>query len=159
MLLERDNKMKPVYQKALKLMFLLIVMNAIGAVGSLFITSDALNWYYRLPLAPFTPPAVVFAVVWPVLYVLMAIAAFLCWGKASPRWFSLFSAMTLLWPFVFFRLREITGGFIVIVLMFMCYMPLMRDFGRVSHASAWLLVPVGIWTVFAAYLNGWLVVF
>lgn len=151
--------MKLVYQNALKLMFLLIVMNAVGAVGALFVTSDALTWYHRLPLAPLTPPAVVFAVVWPILYVLMAIAAFLCWNKASPRWFCLFSAMTLLWPFVFFRLREVTGGFIVILLMLICYVPLMRDFGRVSRASAYLLMPVGLWTVFAAYLNGWLVFF
>lgn len=146
--------MKPVYQKAFRLMFLLIVMNAVGAIGALFVTPSALEWYHQLKLATLTPPDIVFGIVWTILYTLMAISAFLTWQKTSPRWFCLFTAMTLLWPFVFFYLKSIVGGMIVIGLMLILYVPLIRGFWYVSRPAGILLIPVGLWTLFASYLNG-----
>ncbi len=148
--------MKPVYQKALRLLFLLLIINAIGAIGGMFVTEDALNWMNSLHQPPFMPPDIAFAVVWPVIYVLAAIAGFLTWGKTSPRWYVLFLAGVLIWPFVFFKFRALSAAFALTAFIVFALGRCIYAFYRVSKPAAWLLAPVMGWCVFALYLGGWL---
>lgn len=143
--------------KAGRLFFLLLFTNAVGYVGSGFLTPEARVWYHTLQQAPLTPPDMVFGVVWTILYFLMAVSAFLVWGKASPRWFVMQLAMTLIWPFVFFYLREMGIALGVAVLLAFFLILAIRDFARASHTAAALLLPVLLWSMFAIYLNTYVV--
>lgn len=139
--------------KALRLFFLLVFTNVVGYVGSGFVTSEALGWYHALPLAPLTPPDAVFGFVWTGLYFLMAFSAFAVWGKASPRWFVMQLAMSLIWPFTFFYLREIGIALGIAVLMAFFLILAIRDFYRVNRVAGLLLIPALGWSLFAVYLN------
>ncbi len=142
-----------VWQKALRLFYLLVLTNAVGYIGSTFTNPEALAWYDTLIQSKLTPPDMYFGLVWAILYFCMAIAAFLAWGKTSPRPFVLQLAFNLIWPFAFFYLKSPIGAFVILLIMMYFIVETIREFGRVSKAAGWLMVPVLFWTIFAGYLN------
>lgn len=140
-------------QKALRLFYLLCLTMVVGYIGSTFITPEALKWYNTLILSDLTPPDVWFGVVWTALYFLMAVAAFLTWGKTSPRPFVLQLAFNLVWPFGFFYLKNPALAFAILLIMIVFIVWTIRAFGRVSRIAGGLMVPVLLWSLFAGYLN------
>lgn len=146
------------YQKALRLFYLLLLTNAVGYIGSSFMTPDSQNWYESLVKSSLTPPDIVFPIVWTTLFFMMAFSAFLVWGKISPRFFTLQLAMNLAWSFTFFYLREtLASCFIILLLLYFLYRTI-KDFGRVSKSADYLLMPTFVWVLFALYLNVFIVV-
>lgn len=146
------------YQNALKLLYLLAMTNAVGFIGASFMSADSLNWYETLVKSALTPPDFVFGVVWTTLYFMMGFAAFLVWGKVSPRYFVLQLAMNLIWPFAFFFLRAtLSSCFIILFMLYFLYKTI-KDFGRVSKAADYLMMPTFLWALFALYLNVFIVV-
>ncbi len=142
-----------IWVKSGRLFFLLCLTNAVGYIGSVFITPKALEWYHSLILSELTPPGFLFGLVWTVLYFLMAFSAFLVWNRTSPRPFVLQLAFNLIWPFVFFYLKEPIAGLAVILMMMYFIYRTIRGFGSVSKIAGWLMVPVFVWSGFAFYLN------
>lgn len=144
---------KQIWLRAGRLFFILIFVYAVGMIGAGFITPDRLNWYHSLSLSALTPPDWAFGAAWSLLYLLMSIAAFLAWEKATPRYFAFQLICTGLWPFVFFYLHSIIGGIIVIILMLIFLALTMKSYYKTSPVSAVLLVPQFLWGLFALYLN------
>lgn len=136
-----------------RLFFLLCLTNAVGYIGSVFITPKALEWYHSLILSELTPPGIWFGLVWTILYFLMAFSAFLVWNRTSPRPFVLQLAFNLIWPFIFFYLKEPVAGLAVILIMIYFIYRTIRLFGSVSRMAGWLMAPVLVWSCFAFYLN------
>ena len=140
-------------QKATRLLFLLLLTNLVGYVGGTFVTPDALVWYDTLIQSNLTPPNMWFGIVWTVLYFMMAISAWLVWGKVSPRPFVLQLAFNLLWPFLFFYLKNpILAWFDVLIMIFFIIWTI-RIFYRASKTAGWLMVPILLWSCFAMYLT------
>lgn len=146
---------RPLFQNALKLLFLLVITNVIGMLGAFFITPDALNWYRTLPLAPLTPPDSVFAVAWSIAYVLLALAGFASWGKTSPRPFVLYLAFALVWPIFFFKMRNIGLAFLDVLAMDVFAFLTLKAYLKASKAAFIFMLLPTLWTLFATYLNGW----
>lgn len=151
--LEENLSMKQIWMRAGRLFFILIFVYAVGFIGSAFVTPDRLNWYNTLPLSELTPPSWVFSTVWSLLYLLMALAAFFAWEKATPRYFALQLICTGLWPFVFFYMHSIIGGIVVILLMLLFLGLAIKSYYKTTPISAILLVPQFLWGMFALYLN------
>ncbi len=153
--LKRQPKsdVKHIFKRAGRLFFILAFVYAVGFIGSCFVTPDALNWYHSLPLSRLTPPDWMFGTVWSILYLLMAIAAFLVWEKATPRYFSLQLICTGLWPFVFFYLHSIVGGIFVILAMLVFLALTIKSFYKANSIASALMIPQFLWGLFALYLN------
>ena len=84
----------------------------VGAAGTLFTEPAIPTWYAALAKPDFTPPNWLFAPVWTVLYVLMAIAAWRVWRVTdlkAPELFLWMAQLTLnfLWSAIFFSLHLI----------------------------------------------------
>ena len=154
---QMGDMMTTTVQKAGRLFFLLALTNGIGYVGASFMTPDTMNWYDNLKMSALTPPDWVFGVVWTVLFFMMSIAGFLVWNKVSPRWFVAQLGMNLLWTFSFFYLREVIFAAIVILLMLYFLYKCMRDFYTQSHTASFLMVPTFVWSLFALYLNTYII--
>lgn len=148
---------KEILKNGFRLFFLLVLVFLIPAISSGFITYDRMNWYYSLPLSPLTPPQYVFGIVWSVLYILMAVSAFLVWGKASPRFFVLQLICNGLWTFVFFYLHAPLGGLVVTLVLLFFLALTIKEFYKASRKAAILLAPVFIWCLYAFYLNAYIV--
>ncbi|MDR2901985.1 MAG: tryptophan-rich sensory protein [Lactobacillales bacterium] len=145
--------MKDTYLKAMRLFFLLVLISGIGSVGSGFMTDDTMLWYHYLNKSALTPPNIVFPIVWGILYVLLAVSAFLVWGKTSPRVFVFALACILAWPFSFFYFRAVGFSILVILLLIALLAICFKKFHPLNRWAAYLLIPVLAWCVFALYLN------
>lgn len=130
---------------------------AAGAVGAL-VTSGA--WYRDLARPSWAPPGWLFGPVWLTLYTAMAIAAWLVWrGPSGPArtsaltWFGVQLALNAAWSPVFFGLRSLGGGLIVIIALLVAIAITIARFAPRSRLAAGLLVPYLAWVGFATALN------
>ena len=126
-----------------------------GAIGGQFTPDD---WYARLHKPLITPPDEVFGIVWPVLYTLTGMSAWLAWDvqrRAQPAhalWLlQLF--LTALWPYLFFGLHQIHLALVTLALLLLVMLALMAAFWRLRPVACALLVPYMGWLLFAALLN------
>ena len=146
-------------QAAVLGLFVLVVFAAAG-LGSLFTRPAVPGWYASLAKPSFTPPNRVFGPVWTLLYLSMAVSAWLVWRRggfgAHGAAFALFAVQLLLnasWSPVFFGAHRIGTAFVVIVLMWAAILVTLVAFWRVSRPAGALLVPYQLWVTFAGVLN------
>lgn len=132
-----------------------------GWIGSLATMPNIPTWYAGLAKPSFNPPNAIFPVVWTVLYVVMAVAAWLVWrAPADPKHRRVALAAwvgqlvpNVLWSFAFFGARSPLAGLIVIVALLAAIVTTILAFRRVSGTAALLLVPYLAWVIFATVLN------
>ena len=114
-------------------------------------------WYNQLAKPSWTPPAWLFAPVWTVLYILMAIAAWMVWGKSgwgsASKLFLIQLAVNACWSWLFFGLRRPELGLIGILALVLLVFLTIFSFWRIAPLAGGLLVPYGLWLSFAAALN------
>lgn len=133
----------------------------LGLVSGLMSGSGAGNhWYNTLVRAPLTPPGWVFALVWPLLYLLMGLALALILHARGARGRSLAITLFLVqlvcnlaWSPLFFGLHEVTLAFYLSVMIFMLASVTTLLFGRIRTMAAWAMVPYLCWLGFACGLS------
>lgn len=120
------------------------------------------NWYNSLIKSSLNPPASVFGPVWSILYTLMA-SSFILYGKSGGlsnmtgvAYFVIQLTLNILWPIVFFTLKNIPLSLLTIVGLLIYIILTIRQFFTVNKYSAYLLIPYLLWTGFATYLNGYI---
>ena len=118
------------------------------------------GWYASLHKPSWNQPAWVFAPVWTLLYVMMAIAAWLVWReggwKAQGRALGLFLLQWLLnalWTTLFFGMHRSGLAFVEISALWLVLATTLVRFWRVRKAAGVLLSPYLAWVSFAAALN------
>jgi len=118
------------------------------------------SWYQSLIQPPLAPPAWLFAPVWTILYISMAVALFLYARKTSYKskaWgYVLFFTQLLVnfaWTPAFFGVKNITLALAIVILLDILVLFNIIEFFKVSKTSARILIPYFIWIVFATYLN------
>jgi len=140
----------------------ILVVELVGASGALFTAQGLGEWYGSLARPALAPPNWVFGPVWTALFALIGTAVWLVWreAKSSPAAarlaivvFTVHFAFNLGWSLVFFGMREIAAGLVVIVLLWLLIVATIWAFDRVDRRAALLLVPYLLWVSFAAYLN------
>ena len=132
-----------------------------GFLGS-FVTMDSITtWYADLSRPSFTPPDWTFGVVWPILYVMMGVSAFLIWErginkrqvKVALGLFVLQLVLNGIWTPIFFGLHMIALALVEIVLLWAAILLTIIAFWRISKPSTFLLFPYILWVSFAVVLN------
>ena len=136
----------------------LLLCFAAAAFGAFFSPGE---WYAALDKPSWNPPSWVFGPVWTLLYLMMAVAAWLVWkrgGFAAHRGpLTLFLgqlALNAAWSPLFFGLQRPGPAFIVIILLWLAILATLLAFRPIHRPAAWLLVPYLAWVTFAAVLNG-----
>jgi benzodiazapine receptor len=142
--------------------FLLLTLGA-GVVGALFspgFSARAERWYAALAKPQWVPPQNWFPPVWVVLYVLMAIAAWIIWRERYHRGravaitaYFIQLLLNTLWTPLFFGMRNIDAGLFCIVALWLAVGWTMREFARVKSAAAMILLPYLLWITFVAAIN------
>lgn len=139
-----------------------IMTAATAGLGAAVSGGSADVWYFALEKPGLTPPDIIFAVVWPILFVLMAFGAVLVRIKAGS--FAACSAalglyftqlaLNLSWSWLFFGFHQVLISMIVLAALWVLILAMMRSFSKHSKAAAILQVPYLLWVTFAGYLNG-----
>ena len=127
-------------------LFLLLVVGGGVAIG--FLTAPG-EWYAGLAKPPFNPPNWVFAPVWTVLYVLIAVAGWRTFERDRSSW-----PLNFLWSPAFFAAHRIGLALLVILLLLAAILAFLVMSWRQSRVAAWLFAPYAAWVAFAAVLNG-----
>lgn len=130
-----------------------------GAAG---VSGSVGTWYAELSRPSFTPPDWTFGVVWPILYVLMGVSAFLVWHRGTARrevrvalmFFAFQLVLNALWTPIFFGVHMIGLALLEIVLLWIAIILTVVAFRRISRLAAGLLLPYLLWVSFAVVLNG-----
>ena len=148
------------FRQVLGLIFLVLVCFAVAGIGSTTTMPSIADWYAGLRKPAWTPPSWLFGPVWTVLYLSMAVAAWLVWrrfgfsGAAVPlAVFGLQLGLNLAWSLIFFGWNNIGLALVDIVLLWLAIVATIFSFRHVSVLAGWLLVPYLIWVTFAAALN------
>jgi tryptophan-rich sensory protein len=130
-----------------------------GATGA-FASRNAAAFYGALDKASWAPPAWLFGPVWSVLYLMMAVAAWLVWrerGWSGARVaLGLFVTQLLfngLWTWCFFVWHDGGLAFAEIIVLVVLIVATILTFARVSRLAAMLLVPYLAWVLFATALT------
>lgn len=146
-------------QAAVLLLFLVVCLAVELAAAS--VTQPAIEpWYRNLAKPAWTPPDQVFPIVWTLLYVMMAGAAWQAWRTAPSRFgwplacFLVQLALNGAWSYVFFGMGDIVAAFLVIVALILAILAATVAFAQVSRAAGLLMVPYLLWVGYAAALNG-----
>ena len=151
--------MKPTI--VIKFVVCLALTFSAALIGSIFTREAVIDWYATLNKPFFTPPDWLFGPVRTILYLLMAISAFIVWQKgiANPAvrialiLYLLQLILNALWSVIFFGLKLPMLAFIEILLLWGAIGFTILAFAKVSIFASILLVPYILWTSFAAILN------
>jgi translocator protein len=132
---------------------------AVGAVGA-FASIHAAEFYASLERPSWAPPAAVFGPVWTLLYMAMAVSAWLVWrergwsrARGALGLFVLQLGFNALWSWLFFAWHRGALAFADIVVLLALIVATVVAFARIRRAAAWLLAPYLVWVCFAAALN------
>lgn len=139
-----------------------LISFAVGLTASCFQSESLIQWYPILQKSPYTPPNVVFPVVWSILYLLMGVSVGLVAGTAHTAKrmaisiFVVQLAVNFLWSILFFYMRNPLWGLIDIAVLDILVLLYMACSYRVHRVAAYLFVPYMVWLVMATYLNGYI---
>jgi tryptophan-rich sensory protein len=142
-----------------QLLAIILITELAGVLSSLS-SGNVGQIYASLIKPPLSPPGWLFGVVWPILYLLMGIAAYIIYqAPQSPErekainlyWVQLF--INFLWPIVFFRFEWFWISVLVILLLDVLVLITTILFYRINKIAGYLMIPYLLWILFATYLN------
>ena len=129
---------------------------ALGGVASV----NAPGFYESLRKPVWSPPAALFGPVWTVLYVAMAIAAWLVWRKDGFRGaratlilFLMQLGANALWTWIFFAWNEGALALVEILFLWFLILATLILFWRLVPLAGLLLVPYLAWVTYATALT------
>ena len=132
-----------------------ILAAAIGSMASTSAGND--SWYLLLDKSELNPPSYVFGIVWPILYILMTVSAFLAHKKV----FSIFIIQLFFnaaWSWLFFRFQMPLIALLDIYLLIAINIYILNLMYKENKLAFFLFIPYVVWISFASYLNLFIVI-
>jgi len=129
---------------------------AIGGAAA----ANSREFYAALQRPTWAPPGSVFGPVWSVLYLLMAIAAWMVWrarrfigARVALVVYLVQLVLNALWTWLFFAWHQGALAFVGVVLLWLAVAMTLNLFWRVRTLAGALLVPYLAWVSFATALT------
>lgn len=147
------------FKDILKLIFFIILIQIIGGTGSIVTVPAIPTWYSGLNKPFFTPPNWLFAPVWTILYITLAVSLYLIWTPKekinilAQRIFWLQLAANAIWSYLFFGLKSPTLAFLDIIFLLGLTVYLIILNIKISKLASYILIPYLLWLSFATLLN------
>ena len=147
--------MKP--QNRSSLIIAILIPLAVGSFSALI--SGNMSLYSTINKPAFSPPSIVFPIVWTILYVLMGISSYIIYSSDSAdktkalKIYALQLFFNFCWSILFFRYNLYLLSFLWLVILIVLICIMIKDFYKINPAAAYLQIPYLLWCIFAAYLN------
>jgi len=132
----------------------ILIPLAVGGIAAL-LTRDSMMLYANVRKPPLSPPAIVFPIVWTILYVLMGISAYIVMekGGCDSTLYSLQLFVNFLWPIFFFGFEAYLFAFVLLLVLIGLVVGMIVTFYRCDKLAGYLKIPYLVWLLFAGYLN------
>ena len=150
----RENR-----KKILPYIVFVFIAEAVGVLSGL-ITRSGIEAYGALDKPGITPPAIVFPIVWTVLYALMGIGAARLWSAPTSvskilglRLFAYQLVVNFFWGIFFFNRQAFWFAFAWLILLLVLVVLMTAAFYRTDKSAAYLQIPYILWLLFAGFLN------
>ena len=146
--------------KTKKIMYIvlnILIPLIIGFIGSMLGGSMALFDNIKKPI--FAPPAIIFPIVWGILYILMGISSYLVYisdsryKKTGLIFYAIQLVVNALWTMIFFRFENFLFAFIWLLLLLGIVVIMLFYFYKSDKKAFYLQIPYLIWLIFALILN------
>ncbi len=132
------------------------VAAAIGSIAA----ANSREFYEALQRPSWAPPGSVFGPVWTVLYLAMAVAAWMVWkarnyvgARVALLVYLVQLALNALWTWLFFAWHRGALAFVGVVLLWIAVAMTMNLFRRVRPVAGTLMIPYLAWVTFATMLT------
>lgn len=138
------------------LLIFIVATELVGAFSALI--SGNFRDYSEITQPPLSPPALVFPIVWAVLYALMGISAYMIFvNRNSIRKNALIVwaiqlVVNFSWSIIFFRFRLLTLAAIVSVILVLLVGIMAYMFAKIKKSAGIINIPYLLWSIFASYL-------
>tara|TARA_B100001029_G_scaffold157133_1_gene142997 strand:+ start:15 stop:479 length:465 start_codon:yes stop_codon:yes gene_type:complete len=143
--------------KYLSLFLLLVITFIASAIGGFTTASYKEPWYSQIILPSFNPPSWVFAPVWTMLYVMMAIAIWKIWINSYDlkilKLYFVHLFFNGTWSIVFFGFHQIGLALINLIIILIFILLLMKNYFNRDKISFYLMIPYLLWSSYALILN------
>ncbi len=144
-------------KQVIGLVLWIFVCSLAGIFGAQF---EPGTWYELLQKPTWTPPNWAFPVVWPLLYLMMGISAWLLWKMKKVylsgtefTWFFVQLILNALWSWIFFGMNLVATGLAEILLLWIAILFTIFLFWSRKRLAGLLLVPYLLWVSYASALN------
>ncbi len=117
------------------------------------------TWYQAMNQPAWNPTAMIFASVWAVLYVLMAVSAWMIWeAKRGLAWnalglWGLQLILGISWSWMFFDLHRTGWALGIVSLWLLVVIVVIKTFRSIKLEASSLMMPVAGWLLFSWVLN------
>lgn len=131
---------------------------AVGGLSAL-LTRGNMEVYDTLNRPALAPPAILFPVVWGILYVLMGISAAMIYEERYEQdvtgaiiVYGLQLIVNFFWSLIFFNLQAYLFATVWLALLWVLVLWMIVRFCRIKPLAAYLQIPYLVWLTFAFYL-------
>ena len=144
----------------MKAIFLVILFLIIGGAMGASVNSSVNGWFTTLNKPFLNPPDFVFAPVWTVLYISLAVFYWMLDREPyntlvvhTKHIFILQLILNFLWTPIFFGMHSIWGGLIILLVLDFLVFRLIGVSFHINKMYAFIILPYFCWLLFATYLN------
>lgn len=146
----------------ISLFVFIAIVEVIQFLGAFPTLEAVINWYPDLAKPFFNPPNWLFAPVWTILYLLIALSGWMVWKEREGKERAVDLALVVygvqlvlnaVWSYLFFGSRLLGFAFGEIIILWIAIAANIYFFKKISKGAAYLLVPYILWVSFAALLN------
>lgn len=135
----------------------ILIPNAIGFLSALL--SNVKDSFDTFNKPSFTPPGIVFPIVWTILYILMGISSYLIYKDNSTykngalKVYAIQLILNGLWSIIFFKFKAFFLAFIIIIILIILTIIMIYKFYKINKVAGLLQIPYLIWLVLALILS------
>lgn len=145
----------------LKAFILLTFMPLLAAFFISYTNKDSFVYFQNVNKPFFSPPPIVFIIVWTILYLIMGFASYRVYlhGKIGHNigsalfYYLLQLLLNYLWFYVFFAFRLYGLSLIELIILFIFILITFIKFIKIDKLSGVLFIPYVLWVTFAIVLN------
>lgn len=137
----------------------ILIAELVGSLSALF-TRNGMQSFEIINKPALTPPAILFPIVWAILFALMGIGAAMIWlsppSVAKNRSLIIYVLQLIVnffWSIFFFNFGAYGFSFFWLLLLFALICLMIYNFYKVNKIAALIQIPYLIWVGFAGYLN------
>lgn len=128
-------------------------------VLSAIINMRSMKIYNEIVMPSLAPPAMLFPIVWTILFILMGISSYLIcisYSDNKAKALAIYAAQLILnfiWSPVFFGLNMYLLALVILLVLWVMVLWMISEFYKIDKLAAFLQIPYILWLTFAVYLN------